>query len=224
MGLFGRGAVTRRANGKSKFADDDETDTSSNEVDFEEFCQRLEDNDASIKTVTLGEPGINDPKAVALGQSMEGNTSVTKIVIDFSYLDRFSGSIFCFLDFIEKSAGLRFVELRHADLSNTKVCSTLLVLLPAMSKNANIDNFLMKSRQATFYDILTAFWHTMAYAMNTLLGGNRGSTIQLLQSAVAVSFCQCQSLEDIKFEYLPCLLYTSPSPRDLSTSRMPSSA
>ena len=24
--------------------------------------------------------------------------------------------------------------------------------------------------------------------------------------------------------YIPCLLYTSPSPRDLSTSRMPSSA
>ena len=27
-----------------------------------------------------------------------------------------------------------------------------------------------------------------------------------------------------KREVLPCLLYTSPSPRDLSTSRMPSSA
>ena len=27
-----------------------------------------------------------------------------------------------------------------------------------------------------------------------------------------------------KYPYLPCLLYTSPSPRDLSTSRMPSSA
>ena len=26
------------------------------------------------------------------------------------------------------------------------------------------------------------------------------------------------------FKYLPCLLYTSPSPRDLSSSRMPSSA
>ena len=26
------------------------------------------------------------------------------------------------------------------------------------------------------------------------------------------------------YRYLPCLLYTSPSPRDLSTSRMPSSA
>ena len=35
-------------------------------------------------------------------------------------------------------------------------------------------------------------------------------------------------LEDLRREYAgrpsPCLLYTSPSPRDLSTSRMPSSA
>ena len=42
---------------------------------------------------------------------------------------------------------------------------------------------------------------------------------------------QCQFLESLgvdgllKFEwYVDCLLYTSPSPRDLSTSRMPSSA
>ena len=27
-----------------------------------------------------------------------------------------------------------------------------------------------------------------------------------------------------KYDVIPCLLYTSPSPRDLSTSRMPSSA
>ena len=33
------------------------------------------------------------------------------------------------------------------------------------------------------------------------------------------------STEDKKIKkYIPCLLYTSPSPRDLSTSRMPSSA
>ena len=33
------------------------------------------------------------------------------------------------------------------------------------------------------------------------------------------------SLEEMTFNYLySCLLYTSPSPRDLSTSRMPSSA
>ena len=31
-------------------------------------------------------------------------------------------------------------------------------------------------------------------------------------------------LDDIKVDYYGCLLYTSPSPRDLSTSRMPSSA
>ena len=33
----------------------------------------------------------------------------------------------------------------------------------------------------------------------------------------------CKDL-GIKFHRYPCLLYTSPSPRDLSTSRMPSSA
>ena len=31
-------------------------------------------------------------------------------------------------------------------------------------------------------------------------------------------------LEKYNDEYIVCLLYTSPSPRDLSTSRMPSSA
>ena len=42
---------------------------------------------------------------------------------------------------------------------------------------------------------------------------------------------QCQFIDSLgveglkKFEwYVDCLLYTSPSPRDLSTSRMPSSA
>ena len=30
--------------------------------------------------------------------------------------------------------------------------------------------------------------------------------------------------EDTGYRYYTCLLYTSPSPRDLSTSRMPSSA
>ena len=46
-------------------------------------------------------------------------------------------------------------------------------------------------------------------------------------------FCEIllRNIEDFKrlgydkdAEYLSCLLYTSPSPRDLSTSRMPSSA
>ena len=33
-----------------------------------------------------------------------------------------------------------------------------------------------------------------------------------------------QALKNLKEKYKSCLLYTSPSPRDLSTSRMPSSA
>ena len=33
-----------------------------------------------------------------------------------------------------------------------------------------------------------------------------------------------QIAEEIKGKFITCLLYTSPSPRDLSTSRMPSSA
>ena len=35
---------------------------------------------------------------------------------------------------------------------------------------------------------------------------------------------ECQGLDDWHAQFLNCLLYTSPSPRDLSTSRMPSSA
>ena len=42
------------------------------------------------------------------------------------------------------------------------------------------------------------------------------------QSAKAVVDCAIQ--EDAHAVALTCLLYTSPSPRDLSTSRMPSSA
>ena len=34
----------------------------------------------------------------------------------------------------------------------------------------------------------------------------------------------CTSLNHVVCHGIPCLLYTSPSPRDLSTSRMPSSA
>ena len=47
-------------------------------------------------------------------------------------------------------------------------------------------------------------------------------------NAARVSFAKVKTeLEDKDeklIKYLACLLYTSPSPRDLSTSRMPSSA
>ena len=40
----------------------------------------------------------------------------------------------------------------------------------------------------------------------------------------AMSVIVGRALPDVRDGLKPCLLYTSPSPRDLSTSRMPSSA
>ena len=40
----------------------------------------------------------------------------------------------------------------------------------------------------------------------------------------AINYDQCAAIDDGSCVYISCLLYTSPSPRDLSTSRMPSSA
>ena len=45
-----------------------------------------------------------------------------------------------------------------------------------------------------------------------------------LREDVKFSNGQKMTSEDVVFSILSCLLYTSPSPRDLSTSRMPSSA
>ena len=50
------------------------------------------------------------------------------------------------------------------------------------------------------------------------IGPGRGALTELLLE-------QCAQLHVVEFDKdLICLLYTSPSPRDLSTSRMPSSA
>ena len=48
-----------------------------------------------------------------------------------------------------------------------------------------------------------------------------GKVIRTEQGTAAVSFA---GLEELRVPLTACLLYTSPSPRDLSTSRMPSSA
>ena len=72
-----------------------------------------------------------------------------------------------------------------------------------------------------------------------LAGGTGGHVIPGLTIAKALEDAKCDitwigtkgGIEEklvpkanIKIEYITCLLYTSPSPRDLSTSRMPSSA
>ena len=47
--------------------------------------------------------------------------------------------------------------------------------------------------------------------------------LRLVEEVVVVGVDTLE-LDEVEVELLTCLLYTSPSPRDLSTSRMPSSA
>ena len=51
---------------------------------------------------------------------------------------------------------------------------------------------------------------------------NLGAAVSRQQHANAVPLLTCKY--DTRYPCYSCLLYTSPSPRDLSTSRMPSSA
>ena len=51
-------------------------------------------------------------------------------------------------------------------------------------------------------------------------GSSRTSTVSFSTG----TFTLRENLDEIRYYYTTCLLYTSPSPRDLSTSRMPSSA
>ena len=55
--------------------------------------------------------------------------------------------------------------------------------------------------------------------------------LDVLDELDEIKMCVAYDLDGKRLDYLPaavedqiCLLYTSPSPRDLSTSRMPSSA
>ena len=47
---------------------------------------------------------------------------------------------------------------------------------------------------------------------------------EVMHDGVLVDSCLTEEIANIAAEDYICLLYTSPSPRDLSTSRMPSSA
>ena len=49
-------------------------------------------------------------------------------------------------------------------------------------------------------------------------------TVEASGTVEAISSIEIKSKASGEILYLGCLLYTSPSPRDLSTSRMPSSA
>ena len=69
--------------------------------------------------------------------------------------------------------------------------------------------------------------------LNVKYGPNQKSTIKNFEldlkqgdhlAIIGPSGCGKTTFAKTIINMLPCLLYTSPSPRDLSTSRMPSSA
>ena len=90
------------------------------------------------------------------------------------------------------------------------------------------------STSGNVYTLAIGLSSNMTYGTETLTvtpvansiydaSGNATSTSQSNNTATLNGFAQ-QLGSDVNGEAASCLLYTSPSPRDLSTSRMPSSA
>ena len=90
--------------------------------------------------------------------------------------------------------------------------SRLMAITPAMREGSGMTNFskLFKDR---FFDVAIAEQHAITFAA--------GMACEGLKPVVAIYSTFLQRAYD---QLIHCLLYTSPSPRDLSTSRMPSSA
>ena len=96
--------------------------------------------------------------------------------------------------------------------------------------------FLKRLEQETsrsIFDSFDLFIGTSAGAINALMLGINGSSITdieefwtkaNLRKIMNQSFIDKTSILQTRPKYSNCLLYTSPSPRDLAQSRMPSSA
>ena len=65
---------------------------------------------------------------------------------------------------------------------------------------------------------------TIAQATNRFVPGDIGAQYTSADEEKNGAFPDEMKKETAEIEPMGCLLYTSPSPRDLSTSRMPSSA
>ena len=78
-------------------------------------------------------------------------------------------------------------------------------------------NLLQVKLQAEYYDVLTA-----RSGYEALEVAEKERLDLILMDAMMPGMDGFEACKRIKNN--PCLLYTSPSPRDLSTSRMPSSA
>ena len=94
-------------------------------------------------------------------------------------------------------------------------------ITPAMREGSGLVEFEQQFPDR-YYDVGIAEQHSVTLAAGLACGGKKPVV------AIYSTFLQRaydQLVHDVAIQNLPvCLLYTSPSPRDLSTSRMPSSA
>ena len=105
------------------------------------------------------------------------------------------------------------INIFYTDDSSEAVANRLEIII----KNGYIGLALVLVVLGAFLSLRTAFWVAVSIPV-TLLGtvfglGLTGNTINLISLSGFILVLG-----------IVCLLYTSPSPRDLSTSRMPSSA
>ena len=77
------------------------------------------------------------------------------------------------------------------------------------------DNLVLEAKS------VSKFFGTITALQNVDLHLNKGEVLGVVGDNGAGKSTLMKVLSGL---YKPCLLYTSPSPRDLSTSRMPSSA
>ena len=81
-----------------------------------------------------------------------------------------------------------------------------------------------------FFDEITSFFTILSEDREKLLSApvldiqENKNIFRSDQSASGLIFSTKEKADAFAKQYQDCLLYTSPSPRDLSTSRMPSSA
>lgn len=169
---------------------------------FTELCHKLQANDKATTSIKIGDATLSDVNALALGRSLQGNTTVHTIVFDFGFIHKFCGSAFCFLDYIETSSTLLAVEIQRVSMLDGVACTALLVLLLAVGKNPAIREVMLDSKEAVVRPHLDSNSTTIkSFIYESVFRANKCNT-KHLQTTVAETFRHCHHLESLWLEHL----------------------
>ena len=156
----------------------------------------------------------------------------------------FLNFVFLFVEGLKSEPVLDINELKSMGLSdNIKVGSKISVLLEKIEdKNGEVIVSASKALKIKGWDKLVEAYEKNEPIMGKITGRVKGGCIVEHLDTGSLMFLPGSQISDkplkdishlmnepqkfalIKLDKISCLLYTSPSPRDLSTSRMPSSA